>query len=133
MGHKSRQISTIWSCATVLLLLVYTASSLRLDSIHQLFHVEDITELHSVEKESDPCHKNIYHQQKASGCAHKSHITQNTKCTICEYNNANSKEILSGQDTAIQLFQSAELKIYFNEGSLSSYTIRISGRGPPRV
>ena len=133
MSRKSRQISTLWSFAAVSLLAVYAASSLRLDSIHQLFHAENITELHSVEKEGDPCHKNIYHQQKASGCEHKSHIIQNTKCPVCEYNNTNPKEFFPDQSDVTQYFESTELKIYFQEGHSSNNCFCVSGRGPPCV
>jgi hypothetical protein len=130
--YKSRQISALGSFLTLVLLLVYTAASLKLDSIHQLFHVENITELHSIEKESDPCHKNIYHQQKASGCEHKSHITENVKCPVCECN-SNTKEIIPGQDEIIIHFKSQELKFFFKERNLSFCNKLISGRSPPRV
>jgi hypothetical protein len=120
------------SLLTLVLLLVYAASSLRLDSIHQLLHAEDITELHSAEKESDPCHKNIYHQQKETGCEHKSHITENTKCSFCEHNGG-FKEILTDRIEVSVSFQTPISDLFNHEEILSPYLHPGAGRSPPKA
>lgn len=126
-GGFSRTVSVV----TLGLLLIYLASSLRLDSIHQLFHVEDITELHSAEKEQDPCHKNIYHQQKESGCAHKSHITQNNKCPLCEHSTS-AKVILSAEGDFEACLPSRVFEYSFSEAIPDEMNCRTSGRSPPQ-
>ena len=117
---------------TLSLLLIYLASSIRLGSIHQLFHAEKITELHTVEKETDPCHKSIYHHQKEKGCEHKSHITQNTKCPFCEHN-ANSKTILDAQFLLSDYIKPTELILSFQRENLSFFNSQTQGRSPPQV
>ena len=129
---KSRQISWLGSITTLCLLLIYIASSVRLDSIHQLFHAENISELHSAEKETNPCHKNIYHQEKGKGCEHKSHITQNSKCPFCEHS-ANSKTILETQIALSEPFHQIDLVIFFQERDCFVFNSQTTGRSPPQV
>lgn len=132
LRKKSWQISWLGSLMTLSLLPIYTASTIRLDSIHQLFHAENITELHTAEKETDPCHKNIYHQQKSKGCEHKSHITQSTKCPFCEHS-ANSKTILDEQTTLSHFVTQDVLIEFFQETDHSYFNSEITGRSPPLV
>lgn len=129
---KSQQISWLGSLMTLSLLLIYVASSIRLDSIHQLFHAENITELHSVEKETNPCHRNIYHQQNGKGCEHKSHLTQNSKCPFCEHS-TNSKTILTEQIELSSHLQQTDLGVCFQEGDHSFFNAQSTGRSPPQV
>lgn len=131
-GGKRKPTSKLGSILTLVLLLVYAASALRLNSIHQLFHAEKITELHSAEKESDPCHKNIYHQQKESGCEHKSHITENTKCNFCEYSGG-FKEILSDRLNPTVSFAALNPDSFYKEEIYLLYLYRGEGRGPPKA
>jgi hypothetical protein len=79
-------IKTIRQVCWILLLALYAGAALKVDSIHEFLHAREFAELHSVEQESNPCHKSIYHQESKKGCEHKSHITENTKCPLCEYN-----------------------------------------------
>ena len=131
-GTLKKIVGTLGRGFVLFLLLVYTVSSLKLNSVHQLFHEEEIAELHSIEKENDPCHKNIYHQQKQSGCEHKSHITGSTKCPLCEHH-SNSKEILTQGFADAGIFQSLVFTFHYKEKGLSSTLLSFSGRGPPQV
>jgi hypothetical protein len=66
------------------LIILYAAASLRIDSLHQYFHGDEIANLHSPEQEINPCHKSIYHQQRDNGCDHRSHVSTSSKCPVCE-------------------------------------------------
>ena len=129
---KPKLISKSGSVATLVLLLVYGASSLRLDSIHQIFHAENIAELHSAKKESDPCHKNVYHQQKKSGCEHKSHITENTKCPVCEYSGS-IKALVPETLNADIAFEQPIAEFFYYAQVHSPFIYRYAGRGPPQA
>lgn len=113
------------------LLILYSAASLRVDSLHQFFHAEEIVELHSLEHESDPCHKSIYHQQSEKGCHHQSHLSSNTKCPLCEHK-VSSDELcfILEKDQTINYSTSSEILVKEN---LSSPSIFLSsGRAPPQ-
>jgi hypothetical protein len=112
------------------LLMLYSAASLRIDSLHQFFHADDVAELHSAEHENNPCHKNIYHQQREAGCDHQSHLTENTKCPLCEFN-ISSDELLFVPDQIKITFQRAINQSSYQEGALSLSIFILSGRGPP--
>ena len=132
MLMSKSKVTALGSFVTLALLLLYSVSSLRIDSVHQLFHAENVTELHSAEKENDPCHKNIYHQQKESGCEHKSHITENSKCSFCEYGGGFKEILLTRFDAAIT-FQQSIPESFHREESLSPYLYRGAGRSPPQA
>ena len=72
----------VQSCAVFLLLLIYSAGSIHLEAIHNLFHAHEV--LHSSQLEKDPCHRAVYHHEKDS-CKHKSHVTEHKKCPLCQF------------------------------------------------
>jgi len=112
------------------LLVLYSAAALRVDSFHKLFHAEELTSLHSELQESNPCHKTIYHQQQKEGCAHQSHITENIKCPLCEFNIGSDKLF-----TALDEPQPLTNRSTFSLGFIRDVGIVIifshSGRSPP--
>jgi hypothetical protein len=114
----------------VLLLTLYAAASLKVDSFHELFHAQELKELHSTEQENNPCHKSVYHQQAENGCEHKSHITENTKCPLCEFN-------VSPDQLANELSAKSETRIVQIKQTVwlgeepASVDISLSSRGPP--
>jgi ferredoxin len=114
----------------VLLLALYAAASLKVDSFHELFHAQEIKELHSAEQESNPCHKSVYHQQTENGCEHKSHITENTKCSLCEFN-------VTPDQLADELAAESEAKTVqpkqtvWLDAEPASVNISLSSRAPP--
>lgn len=73
------------SCSFVLLLSAYLASTIELKGLHSFFHEHEQQALHSAAHEKDSCHRTIYHQEKSSGCHHKSHLTEYKKCAFCHY------------------------------------------------
>jgi hypothetical protein len=79
---KKGKIAGVQAFAVFLLLLIYSAGSVQLETLHTLFHEHD--ELHTSELEKDPCHRAVYHHEK-EGCEHKSHVTEQKKCSLCQF------------------------------------------------
>jgi len=129
-GIKYKLNRLLRDFSLVALLVLYSAASLRIDSLHQLFHAEEIVELHSPEQESNPCHKSIYHQQTKKGCEHTSHFTLNTKCPLCEYNGG-SEQLICIPQTDQSKIQTASSSLSFQENLLASPIFLLSDRGPP--
>ncbi len=119
------------SFAVLLLLVLYSVASLRIDSLHQFFHSRNIVELHSAEQERNPCHKNIYHQQREAGCKHQSHLTENAKCPLCEFK-ISSDEWLTTPGAAPHAFQLPAIQFYYPEEIPSPSLFLLSGRSPPQ-
>jgi hypothetical protein len=123
-------IKRIQQACWVLLLVLYGAAALKVDSVHELFHAQELKELHSPEQENNPCHKSVYHQEAEKGCEHKSHITENTKCPLCEYN-------VTPDQLVNEFLASSEVKadeskqIVWFEAVTTSATICLTSRGPP--
>jgi hypothetical protein len=69
----------------LLLLFLYLAASVQVDTLHHLVHPDDDIALHSPENERDTCHQSIYHGGLDSGCEHKSHLSEFKKCPLCQY------------------------------------------------
>jgi hypothetical protein len=67
----------------VLLVLLYLIGSVQLESFHSLLHASEETALHSSDKELDPCHISIYHQERDGACAHKTHVSGKHTCPLC--------------------------------------------------
>lgn len=65
-----------------LLLLLYIAGNVQIESIHQVFHSLE-TALHSTDQEKDPCHRAIYHEATDDGCDHSTHFTGVKNCPLC--------------------------------------------------
>jgi hypothetical protein len=116
----------------VLLLALYAAAALKVDSIHELVHANEFAELHSVEQENNPCHKSIYHQEAEKGCEHKSHITENTKCPLCEYSSS-IDELLPNLVEQSTEASTPALPVLISEGLHFSSTFAHADRGPPTI
>jgi hypothetical protein len=130
MNRKANTMKTLRQACWVLLLALYAAAALKVDSFHELLHAREIAELHSVEQENNPCHKRVYHQTAENGCEHKSHITENTKCPLCEFNVTPDHlvEEFSAQSN-VGLSQSKQP--IWHEVELTPVTLSLSSRGPP--
>jgi hypothetical protein len=116
----------------VLLLALYSVAALRVNSFHELFHAKEIAELHSAEQENNPCHKSIYHQQSQAGCEHKSHITENTKCPLCELNVTPDQLVENLFEQTKSTITQAEQPNWL-DSILASHQVCLSSRGPPTV
>jgi hypothetical protein len=125
-------IKALRQACWVLLLALYAAAALKVDSIHELLHAREFAELHSVAQENNPCHKSIYHQEAEKGCEHKSHITENTKCPLCEYNSS-VDELLSGIFAESDEKPTASLPILASETLHFTCTLAHADRGPPTI
>jgi hypothetical protein len=122
----------IRDCSVMVLLMLYSVASLRIDSLHQFFHAENIVELHSAEQESNPCHKSIYHQQSEEGCAHQSHISQNDKCPLCEYK-VTSDELLAAFHEEVLQLPSSIYFITYSGDFFPTLPFANGLRGPPSL
>lgn len=125
-------IKTLRQACWILLLALYAATALKADSIHELLHAREFAELHSVEQESNPCHKSVYHQEAEKGCEHKSHITENTKCPLCEYNGS-ADELLTNYHAAFDEILTTSLPILVLEGFQFAQVLAHADRGPPTI
>ena len=85
---KKSKVSGLGLVALPLLLLVlYIAGSVEIDSLHHLVHADDHISLHSPEHEKDTCHQSIYHAGLNQGCNHPSHLSEKKECSVCDYAN----------------------------------------------
>lgn len=115
-----------------LLLVLYSLAAFKVDSFHEVFHAGELAELHSPEQESNPCHKSIYHQTAEQGCAHKSHITENTKCPLCECNLAIDQLVHETPDSRPILVTSEQHSFYAYPAA-KLLPCKHAGRGPPKA
>jgi hypothetical protein len=112
------------------LIILYAAASLRIDSIHQIFHADEIANLHSPEQEVNPCHKSIYHQQRENGCEHRSHVSAITKCPACECKIATDEWVVEPQVGSLLFQFSFEQSTISDDVPIVPHPFRF-GRAPP--
>jgi hypothetical protein len=127
IGHQGN--ITCKSFFVLVFLVFYAAASLRINSIHEFFHSENLVELHSAEQESNPCHISIYHQREA-GCEHKSHITESTKCSACECK-VSVDDVTQISSVTQTSFQFPLNEFPFSGEILSCSDLTFSERAPP--
>ncbi len=110
------------------LLFLYFLGSSRIESLHKLFHKEEVA--HSSLDESDPCHITLYHQQRDGGCDHTSHFVKEDKCSLCDIQfNSNPIEEVSYIVLPITfsiVSEPSSLTIFIEE-----VKYKFTGRGPP--
>lgn len=86
------------------LLLAYGLQGVSIEFLHGFVHDHAAESVHTIEAESDACHRNIYHGDKENGCRHTAHVKKNNKCSFSEFCSA-SKHI-APERIATQLFVS---------------------------
>jgi hypothetical protein len=128
----ANSLKTLRQACWVLLLALYAAAALKVDSIHELLHAREFAELHSIEQENNPCHKSIYHQEAERGCEHQSHITENTKCPLCEYSSS-ADELLTCQRADSDEVVTTSLLIFACDDIPLTRTLAHADRGPPTI
>ena len=69
--------------AVLCLLVLYALGSLPMEAVHRMFHAHAPTVAHTVRAEKDPCHRTLYHRDKA--CDHKTHVSSLKKCPLCQF------------------------------------------------
>jgi hypothetical protein len=132
----SRIIIPTWpylrQAAWCLLLVLYSLAAVRVESVHAVFHAQEVAELHSPEHESNPCHKSIYHQEQQTGCAHPSHFTENKKCPLCEYH-ATGDQLLNPTDASEKISVAASHRALSVATVVNVAWVFHTPRGPPAI
>ncbi len=72
-------------------LFCYLLNVVSIEGLHQAIHEHDHSELHSLEAETDACHRAIYHGETSQNCEHKSHVSEQSEdCSLCDVALSNS-------------------------------------------
>src|SRR5688500_20288559 len=112
-----------------LLLLLYLAGNVQVESFHKVFHSFEQA-LHSSDEEKDPCHRAIYHDSKQEGCDHKTHVTEVKKCPLCHIVPLNDKHF-----AVTHVFESFSCPVNYESFSISILVFTVSAilavRTPP--
>lgn len=86
MASRKRSLRTIAGAGKGfllgLLILLYGAGSLRIESLHRFLH-EHESGLHTQEQENNACHRTVFHGSSSS-CEHPTHLSPNWKCPLCD-------------------------------------------------
>ncbi len=80
--NRTWQLAQVWGVLSILFLNIL--GSYHIESFHSLFLEHEVTELHKLKNESDPCHITLYHQLDNGGCNHDSHFVKENKCPLCD-------------------------------------------------
>ena len=117
--------------AAAILLFLYIAGNVQLESFHQLFHsFHEIT--HSAQEEQDPCHRAIYHESKSEGCDHETHFTAVKNCPLCHVVPLNEQHLATSHSfVSIPSADPFYLSIF--ESKASDYLVDPTTRGPPQL
>lgn|GEM_PF-1585754 len=72
------RILAIGACA-----LFYLVGNSPFEAFHKIIHPQEGIVDHTIAQEENSCHRAIYHPEKETGCAHKSHVAKLEKCKLC--------------------------------------------------
>lgn len=67
--------------AALLLMLLYAGGSTQTGYLHQLFHPDEVAEIHTPKQEGDPCHRSLFHGV-TNGCDHEFHVVKISSCGL---------------------------------------------------
>lgn len=115
--------------SVILLLFLYVAGNVQMESFHQVFHSLEKS-LHSYEQEKDPCHRAIYHDTDA-GCDHKTHVTAVKKCPLCHIVPFNEQHFLI-RNTFETISVPNDFGDYPVEIQTPGIDINLAARAPPK-
>lgn len=118
--------------SVILLIVLYSLAAFRIDSVHCLFAQHEASTLHSPEQEQAPCHIAIYHHDRSGGCEHKTHVSENDNCSLCDSQVHNAHIFLTIDVSIYRSFATS----HFNDiqDSLSKGFISYSSsRAPPKL
>jgi len=122
-------LQRIKTFSVTLLLLLYVAGNVQVETFHAFFHSLEKA-AHSSEQERDPCHRAIYHDSKTEGCDHKTHLTAVKKCPLCHIVPLKGQHIAASNS-----FEFIELDNVFNNLLLSFRVadtfVGLPARAPP--
>lgn len=116
----------------VTLVVLYFFHSVRLDSFHRFLHDDQHMVTHQAETEKDPCHRAVYHQDETSGCHHKTHVSENTTCLVCDIVKAHDHAALPGRTTSSE---PERLSVFSDVVSFyqGHSPVHLNARAPPRA
>ena len=115
--------------SALMLLLLYLAGNVQVESFHQIFHSFEQA-LHSSDQEKDPCHRSIYHDAEQEGCDHKTHVTAVKKCPLCHIVPLNEKH--TSVNHSFEFFSSpSDFKIFSFSIPVAELSGNLSARAPP--
>ncbi|MBA4056335.1 MAG: hypothetical protein C0490_16590 [Marivirga sp.] len=117
--------------SVILLITVYFLTTSRIDSVHRFFGHEDST-LHTPEQEQAPCHIAIYHQERSGGCEHKTHFSENDRCSLCDSQVHNTHIFLTVEVSISHFFSISDFRS--TQDCLSKgFLTYSSSRAPPAL
>lgn len=129
--RKSKVISKLGLVALPLLLLfLYLAGSVQVDSLHHLIHPDDLITLHSPEQERDTCHQSIYHAGLNHGCEHKSHLSEFKKCSVCDYA-AHSFHLFTISKIDLSTPDEGVFEDHYKHSEVDKVSVHQPSRAPP--
>jgi hypothetical protein len=114
--------------AVLCLLVLYALGSLPMDAVHRMFHAHAPAVMHTVKAEKDPCHRSLYHRDKA--CDHKTHVSGLKKCPLCQLS-FHADQWLSDVSPSQQHLATASLETCFVQRYVHSCALPGSSRAPP--
>lgn len=76
-------IGVIKYAAIFLLAASYLVGIAPVEAFHKIFHPQEGIVVHTSDQEKNSCHRSIYHHEKETNCAHKSHLAKLDKCKLC--------------------------------------------------
>jgi len=137
MNLKSKiALNGIWQTVkgwvVVSLLCLHIIGSYNIEYFHKLFFEHEVTELHEVNNESDPCHITLYHPIDNGGCNHESHFVIEDKCPLCDLH-FHSNAIATVSTITIPLAFSIVPEPNSTLISITGINYQITGRSPPFV
>lgn len=129
---KRKLLKGLSGLVTLSFLVLYAVGSLQVESFHRLIHGHDEATLHSAEQEENNCHRVVYHNEAKSDCDHKSHITENRNCPLCQI--SVQQFHLPGDLTNPLVSFSNTQPADFREAAILTIGLRQSGaRAPPHL
>jgi hypothetical protein len=115
---------------SLLLLLFYLTGNAPFEILHQALHSHTGSIAHTDDREQDPCHRAIYHDDQEAGCGHSSHFVEKTKCTLCDI--IFHRDEVCTVDVSVSLSDVCTEKYFFTykaDGQL--LPALLPSRGPP--
>jgi len=111
------------------LFVLYGIGSTQTGYLHQLFHPEEVTAVHTIAQEQDPCHRSLYHGVD-TGCRHEFHLAKMQSCGLF-HTLVHADQILFESSTLTSHGACLAPEISIREGIASIIAISRLTRGPP--
>lgn len=133
--NRTKAIRILFQASRITLalamVLVYLLSSVSFESLHQLVTDHPVIE-HTLEHEQDPCHITLFHDERAGGCEHTTHVAEVDTCTLCDHSLPVLLALLP-EALPTPAFSSDTMETDIITKSKKGVTLYITGRAPPRA